>query len=415
MSIPEYESFSQHQKDIITNILSDKTTKRKRILGSAGSGKTMIMSYCASKLAAEGKYVLMIIYNKTLLRQIRYMVNNYYNIDNALFANNDIYKYVTIDNYHHFLWNQINDTDKFADLEYTNGKKELTQEQINGYLLGNESFIKYDYIFIDEMQDLKPNSILNLIKFLEPSGKLVVFADKYQHIYDNNQYEIESIGENSNVPAFPKNSGFIGKWTRLTEVFRSNSIIQQKGIEYAKKYLFPLYGEETINLSGELIDSSIDYYTSYSDSALIKAIKAFSTRQLANTAILVHELSEVTHICELLDSHNIDYISILKDRRQFNVHLNKLTISTVKSFKGLEAQNVIYVNNANNVDVEDNFVAITRAIKKLIIFDTDTTSTLYDIYKFAKKPIKKFITYTFDKSTGKFIRTKENRKVFIHK
>jgi DNA replication protein DnaC len=122
MSIPEYKSFSQHQKDIIANILSDDTTKRKRILGSAGSGKTMIMSYCASELVNQGKHVLLIIYNKTLIQQIKYMVNCYYNMDKDLFykvLNNDVNEYVTIDNYHHFMWHNISDTDTFAELEYT--------------------------------------------------------------------------------------------------------------------------------------------------------------------------------------------------------------------------------------------------------------------------------------------------------
>ena len=430
MSIPEYNSFSSHQKDIIANILSDDTTKRKRILGSAGSGKTMIMSYCASKLASQEKRVLLIIYNKTLIQQIRYMVNNYYELEKGLFSAEDVSKYVDIDNYHHFMWHNIPDTDTFADLEYTSGNN-LTQEQIDGYLFNSSfTFIKYDYIFIDEMQDLKPNSIMSLINFLNPDGKMIVFADKYQHIYNNNQYESETEGDTSHVPAFPHNSGFVGKWTRLTEVFRSNSIIQQKGIEFAKQNLFSIYGEEKINLSGELIDSSIDYYTNYSDSALIKAVKMFNPRQQANTAIIVHDISEVNNICRLLEENGIKYSSILENRRRFNVHLNTLTVSTVKSFKGLEAQNVIYINDSNSTKDEDNFVAVTRAIKKLIIFDISKFTSLNKIYKEFEKdfnetfcnekiikpkkfhPVKMNIVEEPHKEISE---NKFTRKVFVHK
>lgn len=50
MSICEYEQLSRNQKELVKDILSDKSTKRKRILGNAGSGKTTIIAICASKL-----------------------------------------------------------------------------------------------------------------------------------------------------------------------------------------------------------------------------------------------------------------------------------------------------------------------------------------------------------------------------
>ena len=64
-------NFSKKQQAIIKDILSSTGTKRKRILGAAGTGKTLIIAHCSKELAKQGKKVLICYYNKTL--QQRYI------------------------------------------------------------------------------------------------------------------------------------------------------------------------------------------------------------------------------------------------------------------------------------------------------------------------------------------------------
>lgn len=44
-------------------------------------------------------------------------------------------------------------------------------------------------------------------------------------MYEANKYETEEDTDNI-VPELPKNSGFMGRWNRLDEIFRANNTIQ---------------------------------------------------------------------------------------------------------------------------------------------------------------------------------------------
>ena len=370
MGVCDYNSFSNKQKDLIKEILSKKSTKRKRILGNAGSGKTTIIAYCASNLLREGKKVFVCCYNKTLLKQLKRMIESY---DGTSLVSD-----VTVDNYHHFMWHYIRSDERslFKEYEYND-----TPFSVDGYRFGpqNKNPV-FDYIFVDEMQDLKPMAIANLIDLLTNDGKICVFADKYQKIYDNNKYENEDENIVSNVPKFPENSGFRGRWARLAEIFRANNLIQEKGIEFAKKYLFSSYGSEEVVLSGKRTDSKIEYFTYFSRNDILNFIKEMTYSERNQTAILVNDLQEINEITKILRENNFVCVSTIDSKENFDIALPGIKVSTVKSFKGLEVPICIYFCQDDNNPDENNYVGITRATNKLIICNNCKNNAIEDIY-----------------------------------
>ena len=62
--------------DVQTALLNKKigTTGYRRIKGSAGSGKTIVLAHKAAKLMAEGKSVLILTFNITLVNYIRTLI-----------------------------------------------------------------------------------------------------------------------------------------------------------------------------------------------------------------------------------------------------------------------------------------------------------------------------------------------------
>ena len=364
-----YEQLSKHQKELVKDILSDKSTKRKRILGNAGSGKTTIIAICADKLINRGKTVFICCYNKSLLSHIHNLLND---------CNSGVNSRLTIDNYHHFMWHHIGETDRsmFKDYEY----KEPPIDTDGYRITSNAKRSMFDYIFVDEMQDLRPNAISNLIDLLNPNGKICVFADKYQKLYDNNKYENEEENTSSNVPKFPPNVGFRGRWSRLNEVFRANNLIQEKALEYAKNELFSTYGVENVILSGNRENSQITYVINYSIESIANYISKMNRSDRENMVVLFHEKQDVDKFADALDRKKIDYISINKSRDNFDIRYHGVKISTVKSFKGLELPICIYVCRNNNSSCEDDYVGITRATKKLIICNSNTNNPIHKLY-----------------------------------
>ena len=289
MDCCEYEQLSKHQKELVKDILSDKSTKRKRVLGNAGSGKTTIIAICARELIKSGKSVFICCYNKSLLGHIHNLVDEYAGMDSKL----------VIDNYHHFMWHHISEFEKksFKKQEYSD-----TPINVDGYRLTYRDKRQiFDYIFVDEMQDLRPNAVSNLIDFLGIDGKICVFADKYQKLYDNNKYESEEENSSSSVPKFPVNSGFRGRWTRLNEVFRANNLIQEKALAFAQKELFSTYGTENVILAGTRADSQVMYVTNFSVDTIANYISNMSKIDQEKTVVLFHEKSDIDKMANALE------------------------------------------------------------------------------------------------------------------
>lgn len=384
--------FSETQKRHINNILSEKSTKRKRILGVAGTGKTLMVSHCVREIIKKRKRVLVCYYTKSLnikmLDLIKYNFKNKNDFQKALVNLDSLTPDPIIINYHRFMYNYIGEW--FDDSSY------------EGYELQDDTTAKlFDYIFVDEMQDLKPNHIKNLIMLLKPSGKICIFADKYQRIFDNNSYENEEDALKSFVPKLPKGVGFSGPWVHLKEVFRSNSIIEKKAQEYVEKFLKEKYGEEEFLYPGEEVMADIEYFFFEGNACLkrlprlLEYIKNLEEEDLQNTIILTCTQLEACIVNEMLEDACIKCFSMFhfdnkrkprEIKANFDINNPGVKISTVHSFKGHEMPICIYLYKKEAESGKDwtpelEYVALSRATRKMVIFNYDEKNNLHNVYK----------------------------------
>lgn len=119
-----------------------------------------------------------------------------------------------------------------------------------------------------------------------------------------------------------------------------------------------------------------------------KLDQEISTVNINKTAVLFFTKQEVEDFESVL--RNINYVSTTnqKSKNLFDVKVRGLKISTIKSFKGLEIDNVILVLNEQRRGTrlpenikEEIYVGLTRATKCLIIIDQLNNDCVRDIYE----------------------------------
>lgn len=377
-------NFSKKQQAIIKDILSSTGTKRKRILGAAGTGKTLIIAHCSKELAKQGKKVLICYYNKTL--QQRY-IDLCFNGSHVRLDKFSGYDNINITNYHYFMYHLLNKYRR-GELEYFRHEEYSDINPKNGYLLENYNGpIKYDYIFVDEMQDITPNAVSSLIALLELNGKICVFADKNQKLYESNSYESEDNTSNI-VPKTPANKGFLGRWNRLDEIFRANNLIQALGDKYREKYLSS-YGNEKYVLAGMRGDCEIIYKRDIRKREDLIYILKNELRYTnpKNISFLFFSNFQAQEFCDECSMNNVGYITTVdKGKDSFLISDDRIKVSTIKSFKGLDIDTVVLVlddsgkTRTSNTKYEEIYVGLTRARKRLIIIDQMQNSDLSNIY-----------------------------------
>lgn len=385
-----YKLFGNEQRKVIDDILNPQKFKRLRILGSAGTGKTTIIAYCVKELLSRNLKVAVMYYNKTLKNRIIDILGN--NIPNQ--------RNLCLEHYHRFEENRKEEIEQL--LNKIKEKKEITLNTPLDYSVysskGRRTVksrpfknLSFDIIIVDEGQDISEEAFSCLFLFLRKEGKFVVFADKYQKIYSNNQFESEENAANFIAPKLPAGSGFRGPWRRLRTTYRPNNIIQKCGAEYYHKCLSKRYGDEPYNPNPHSLsfferNSTIDYYPDCDiagDHNKWKTILDLIQKHhfdLNNTVVIMQYRKDIDDFCQYLRAKNISVTqgcSKNKDddlyKRNFRMTLPGLKVITIHSFKGFEAENVIYIFSFDRFPGTDknaeeaNYIALTRATKHLVI------------------------------------------------
>ena len=164
----------------INNLLPmlEESTGGVRVEGCAGSGKTVMACRELARLAAkhgEGKRFLLLCYNLNLCDTLRR--------DPALREYEG--RNLTISNFHEFCINHALIPAGRQDLIVTEDKSRFFRDDafpaIRGHLATQPP---YDYIFVDEAQDFKAEWWQVVQQCLAPQGRLYIFADANQDIYE---------------------------------------------------------------------------------------------------------------------------------------------------------------------------------------------------------------------------------------
>ncbi|MBP8018417.1 MAG: NERD domain-containing protein [Hylemonella sp.] len=183
---PLMAELDDRQKEIV-NSRNEKFHRRLR--GPAGCGKSVILAARAAKLAGEGKRVLLVTFNITLINYlldyaVRYSLSG--KVRTQLEAWNFHYwcKVMAAKTGHWgdygALWGAAEDTDEDANQDALNIS--LASETAK-WLVDLEPEDKYDAIFVDEGQDFREDWWKALMCALTPGGEMLLCADKAQNIY----------------------------------------------------------------------------------------------------------------------------------------------------------------------------------------------------------------------------------------
>jgi len=267
----------------------------------------------------------------------------------------------------------------------------------NGY--ENETQ-KYSAIFIDEIQDYKPVwlSIINKY-FLADAGELVVFGDPSQKTYDN--CELDKQGD-IRIGVIPGEwNGQLIKGIRYTNAqlahftnlfghkYLGDELLQQAAqqqIGFDTRIVFKQLQDEPIEhvvscIEHELEKIGIDIQTCpdlaiLSDTHnIVRLIEKALKEKYIDLPIITTSESQ-TQYDNLLARYEGDYRNPLferdkhKIRRMKKVHFaidtEAVKISTIKSYKGLEAETAIVIVEPN-CEPSVLYTGLTRAKNNLVI------------------------------------------------
>lgn len=370
--------------------------KKQKIKGVAGAGKTQVLaSRAVNCLLRTGGNVLILTYNITLINYIRYRIDKV--------PADFLWSKFTISNYHSFFKSQARNYHiKMSDGSFEN--EAFFEPKKN-------SLQKYSAILIDEVQDYE-YSWLKILKdyFLAEDGEFVVFGDAKQNIYLrglDNEKEIKT--------------PIAGRWTRLNHGHRfDNPRIASVAMDF-QKYFFHDQPTDIILPQLELGFTSkrdVEYYSYPVNTPQIEVANACNQLILNNNlkkgqTVIVSQTYPVLRCIEqqfrvnfgcqckttfetqevfnkLLVEHDgnknsplfrRDIKQVRRNKKlQFTMDTEELKISSIHSYKGWDAENVILIIQPNS-DLDEFggfntwdlpsliYTAITRAKQNLFVLN----------------------------------------------
>lgn len=238
-------------------ISSRTDTGYRRIKGPAGSGKSVVIAARASELAAEGKDVLVVCFNITLLHYLRDFCARWHGFQVPLFGQGGGHpNKITWLHFHGLCKRQANEfglrreykaiwRDHYERKERgeTADRDEVLRTKIPGLLLdhlrGNplSASERYDAVFVDEAQDFEPlwwDLLQELCKVernnTKNEGEMLLVADQTQDVYGTGHRWTDDVMERA---------GFSGPWSELKTSYRLPPQIQDLAKRFAEGYLPP--------------------------------------------------------------------------------------------------------------------------------------------------------------------------------
>lgn len=379
---PPFHSLEQTQ-----NIeLSDEQKKHAepqpghyRLRGVAGSGKSLVLAYRAAKLASQGKKVLVLTFNKTLWHFIKDIISR------TPFEFE--WENITFNHFHGFCNDTLINlgTPKLISETYLDDIVPCINKAHEA-CKDIEKF-KFDAILIDEGQDFNYEWYDLLRKFLTNRNELFLVIDKRQSLYSQDLIWVEG---------GMKNVEFRGPWRELKRIYRLPKIIGNIANDFSK--IFCLNQEVQIEEYKQLT-----IFEAYKDPHLIwenidstewmdkinKAYEKIKITQIelgighpSDTVILLPNHKRGMELVRNFKKRGIEVNHVFGDSSEescynkgsFYTGDSRLKMSTIHSFKGWEAVNVILLIPFGWLGSEDNlnalvYVAMTRAQVNLIVLN----------------------------------------------
>ena len=210
----------------------------RRIKGPAGSGKSVVLAARASSLAAEGKHVLVVSFNITLLNYLRDLAVRHEA------SRRVIRRQIDFLNFHHWckrvcletghseeykrVWSSSADGDELQPEPVLNEGLASLVQRLYREDVGRSVMPRYDAILVDEGQDFSSSWWQTLRLALKDGGEMLLAADKTQNIYAT----ALAWTEDTMV-----NTGFSGDWARLAISYRLPPAVVPLVSRFAEEFL----------------------------------------------------------------------------------------------------------------------------------------------------------------------------------
>lgn len=350
------------QRDLAT---TRTETGYRRIKGPAGSGKSVVIAARASSLAAEGKKILVVSYNITLLNYLRDLSVRHEASRNLIRRQIDFLNFhcwckrVCFETGHgeeySSLWASSPDATKQQSDSVLNEGLSLLVQRLYRKDSGHNIMPRYDAILVDEGQDFRPSWWQTLRLALKEGGEMVLVADKTQNIYGTAAAWTEDT---------MANSGFRGPWAELKISYRLPPILVPLISEFAKEFL----ANEEIDIPQlEKQDNQMEFadlfpvelrwvhVQNYSDEldAFVSEIRRMMQRLRTDTAVPdITALSDKELGRRFIDVAKIKGVDVLhtfdeneqnsrRQKRAFFQGVARIKATTLHSFKGWESRHLI--------------------------------------------------------------------------
>ncbi len=330
---------TKEQQNLL-NFLGEK--QRACIEGVAGSGKTMLAQAQAEKFADANKRVLFVCYNKVLAKWISDSIADEYK------------SLITVKHFHGLCAEWV----RKAGLNFSppsQGANDFWQDEAADLFMDAIDSVpeRFDAVIVDEGQDFYPNwwMPLEMINSAGDEGAMYVFYDPRQNLYVDQKGSMPALGEPYNLPTNCRNTRSIaGKCSEILNV------------EIPTREEAP-QGEQPTVLTLEL-----DYDIKKRVERYINEWVKDGKLKPSQVAILSPSKKERSSIRDLNAARGI---KITEDIGAWREDKGVL-FSTVKSFKGLEADAVIIIDVPEQADStffkqSDYYVACSRAKHLLVV------------------------------------------------
>lgn len=370
----DFESYLQIMEDAgadIANLLPllEESTGGVRVEGCAGSGKTVMACRELARLAAlhgEDKRFLMLCYNLNLCDSLRR--------DPALHAFEG--RNLTISNFHEYCIEHALIPAGRQDLISTADKARFFGEPaypaIREYLSTQPP---YDYIFVDEAQDFKEAWWDIVRTCLAPLGKLYIFADANQSIYDHR----------SALPELPTRVHLRRNLRNAQEIAAFSAAMLPEGetmeplklggaqVQIAPGSDDPAARADTVRAIIQAILARDDIHAAPSDIAVLTPWRVGNKRRCLGFLTDVLDTSP--------DEGETNGEMWARLARCTAPGSTRIYGDTIKRFKGLEAPFVILADipglqESRGFDMDDLYVGATRAKFGLFIVPTVSGESL---------------------------------------
>ncbi len=339
-------SFLQSTEDDIIKLTNeqfhclDDIEENARILvtGGAGTGKTVLAVETAKQKSEQELSVLFLCYNQNLA----------YFIKSLLHRQN-----ITVNSMHKYMWSIC--SSKVSDKKTSSDFFSTELPLICTELIDN-SFIKFDYLIIDEFQDVCTNEYLDFFdKILKKglkNGSFSFFGDFSRQAIYSKQSNIENL---SNRTFYAKKKLTIN--CRNTENI-GNELINISGYE-DKKY--------RLSIAGEKVDYIIWDTLEDQKRELRNIITNLNKLRIPSKDIVI--LSPNKREKSIINEIDPD-LNFITDYENNNIDGFFAVFSTIHAFKGLESKVIIICD----IDSYDNkhllYIGFSRARTKLIVLES---------------------------------------------